>query len=62
MPSPSGYVQLTCPQCTAVSLCGPTELLARLRAAGMLRREKEPSSELVAELLATATDRFVCAK
>ena len=37
-------------------------MLARLRAAGMLRREKEPSAELVAELLSTATGRFICSE
>ncbi len=62
MASPNRYVQLTCPQCAAVSVCGPIEMLARLRAAGMLRREKEPSSELVAELLETAKGRFVCSQ
>ena len=35
-------------------------MLARLRELGMLRREKEASQELVAELFASAAGRMVC--
>jgi DNA-directed RNA polymerase subunit M/transcription elongation factor TFIIS len=62
MPLTPRYLQLVCRDCGAVSLCGPTEILARLRAAGMLRREKEPSWELISELLPKARDRFLCAQ
>jgi hypothetical protein len=58
--APTPYLQLTCSACGAVSVCGPTEILARLRAAGMLRREKEPSWELIAELLPGAAERLAC--
>jgi hypothetical protein len=35
-------------------------MLARLRELGMLRRDKDPSQDLVAELFASAADRMVC--
>jgi len=37
-------------------------MLARLRAVGMLRREKEPSWELLGELFASAAGRMTCPK
>jgi predicted RNA-binding Zn-ribbon protein involved in translation (DUF1610 family) len=35
-------------------------MLARLRELGMLRRDKDPSQDLVAELFASAAGRMVC--
>lgn len=60
MLNPSRFLQLRCPQCSATAVCGPDEMLARLRQAGSLRREKEPDLALVRELFLAAVPRFVC--
>ena len=54
------YMQLRCPQCFAVSLCGTEDMLSRLRRLGILRREKEPDVALVLELFRSAAGRFEC--
>lgn len=53
-------LQLRCPACGDTSVCGPVELLARIRAAGMLRKEAEPPWETVVALLPSAMQRMTC--
>ncbi len=60
MSTPSRRMRLICPQCAAGSVCGPQEMLQRLRSLGMLRREKEPDWDLVAELFRSAAGRLPC--
>ena len=54
----SRRMRLTCTACAACSTCGPAEMLQHLRSLGMLRREKEPDPDLVAELFRTAAGRW----
>ncbi|MEN1680121.1 MAG: TraR/DksA C4-type zinc finger protein [Planctomycetota bacterium] len=51
---------LTCPDCHFRTVCGADDLAARLRLVGLLRREKEPSEELIAELLPGAVGQMTC--
>ena len=60
MSTPSRPMRLVCPRCAASAVCGPQEILHRLRSLGMLRREKEPDGELVAELFRSAAARLRC--
>lgn len=60
MTARSPWMRVCCPRCSAAALCDVPQMLARLRELGMLRREKEASRELVAELFASAADRMVC--
>lgn len=62
MTTPPRIMQLTCDNCSEVSICGPAEVVSRLRSAGMFRREKEPDQILIAELLRHAADRLICAQ
>lgn len=54
--------RLICPHCAAGSVCGPQEMLEHLRSLGMLRREKEPELDLIAELFQSAAGRMTCDK
>lgn len=54
------YVQLTCRHCNATAVCGPDAVLRRLQAAGKLRRQKEPSPELVTEVLNASASTLRC--
>ena len=56
------FLQLQCPHCSARTVCGPEDMLARLRQAGMLRREKEPNVELVRELFLATAPRWPCSQ
>jgi predicted RNA-binding Zn-ribbon protein involved in translation (DUF1610 family) len=60
MTAPSFWKRVSCPRCAAASLCDLPQMLARLRDLGMLRRETEPSRELVAELFTSAAGRMIC--
>jgi len=60
MNSPPQRVCLTCPHCSANSVCGPEEMLLRLQSLGMLRREKQPDRDLVAELFRSSLARVTC--
>jgi predicted RNA-binding Zn-ribbon protein involved in translation (DUF1610 family) len=62
MPTPTRFIQLRCPQCSASVRCGPEDRLMRLRQAGLLRREKEPEAALVHELFLATAARFICAE
>jgi hypothetical protein len=52
--------QLTCKHCGWQSLCDLEEAVRRLRQAGLLRREREPRREVVAELLPGTAARMSC--
>jgi hypothetical protein len=60
MTANSLWMRSCCPRCSASSLCDFPQMLARLRNLGILRREKDPSPELVAELFVSAAGRMVC--
>lgn len=53
-------MELRCKHCSHIERCGSRQMLARLQAAGALRRTREPESELVLELFAATVDRFTC--
>ncbi len=46
----NGYFELACSACGSRELIGPLQMLDRLHAAGMLKRERDPDWELVGEL------------
>ena len=52
--------RLRCPACGWQKLCGPEDMLARLRALGMLRREAQPPLAMVLELLQAQLSRLRC--
>lgn len=52
--------QLACPDCGWRTVCGAADLATRLRLVGLLRREKEPSDELLAELVPGAAKLMTC--
>lgn len=60
MTDPS-YWELTCTACGQREVAGPLQMLERLRAAGMLKREKEPDWEVVRELFRTRSNVRRCA-
>lgn len=60
MSNPSRCLHLVCPRCAAGAVCGPQEMLRRLRSLGMLRRENEPEWDVVAELFRSAAARLRC--
>ena len=62
MPASSRWFRVTCSACCTTAFWGPEQVLARLRAVGMLRREKEPAWDLIIELFPTAAARLVCDK
>ena len=52
--------QLSCANCGWQTVCGCNDAIARLRIIGQLRREKDPSEDVVAELLVDAAPRMTC--
>jgi hypothetical protein len=56
------YFELTCSACGAREMIGPPQMLERLHAAGMLKREKEPDWELVRELFRSSATARRCEK
>jgi hypothetical protein len=52
--------ELTCRNCRWRTVCGRDDAIARLRIIGLLRRDREPDDELVAELLVEAAPRMTC--
>jgi DNA-directed RNA polymerase subunit M/transcription elongation factor TFIIS len=55
------YQDLVCAACGAREMLSEVDALARLRAAGLFKRAKDPEPELVAELLKTAAASWQCA-
>ncbi len=55
-------VVLSCPSCSAQQRLTDEQMLVRLQAQGMLRREKNLDLALVRELLTTAAEQFSCTK
>lgn len=53
-------LELVCPACQSVELCGPTQMLARLRSLSLLRRDNAPALDLLQELFRSSADRFTC--
>ncbi|MEM8866226.1 MAG: TraR/DksA C4-type zinc finger protein [Planctomycetota bacterium] len=51
---------LHCAECGWRTVAGAADLAARLRLVGQLRRDKDPSDELIAELLPSAAKRMTC--
>ena len=52
--------ELLCPQCDAAEVCGSTQMIARLRSVGVLRREADPPATLLAELFRHNATKFAC--
>lgn len=57
----SSELQLRCLICSHAEVVNPDGMLRRLQSVGKLRREKEPDSALLAELLRAAAGQLVCA-
>ena len=55
-------VVLSCPSCSAQQRLTDEQMLVRLQAHGMLRREKNLDFALARELLTTAAEQFCCTK
>ena len=53
-------MELRCTHCSHIERCGSSQMLARLQAAGALRRTREPEQGLVLELFIATVDRFSC--
>jgi hypothetical protein len=53
-------LELVCPVCQATELCGPSQMLARMRTISILRREAKPESSLIVELFRCSADKFTC--
>lgn len=51
---------LTCDGCGWRTVSGKDDLASRLRLVGLLRREKDPGEDLIAELLPEAASRMTC--
>ena len=51
---------LKCPRCQKEEYVGLSQAVQRLATVGMLKRQKEPSSELILELLQSARTQFAC--
>ncbi len=54
--------QLRCPSCERTSICGPEEMLQRLRDVGMLRRQAEPDWPMIIELVNNQVDSLKCSE
>lgn len=54
------FFRVSCPRCGATQTCGPEQMVMRLRTLGMLRREKEPTPDLLVELFCAAAERLRC--
>lgn len=52
--------EIRCPNCQWRTVCGSADLAIRLRLIGLLRRDKEPSDEILIELLNDAAPRMTC--
>jgi len=56
------YLELRCPACSATELCGPDEVVHRLRAAGKLRGDgRVPEPEIIDELFRAVVPALRCA-
>ena len=53
-------LELVCPACGAEELCGPAQMLARLRSIGQLRREIQPDPQFTHELFRNSVEKFAC--
>jgi hypothetical protein len=53
---------LTCSACQHKTLCDELQLAARLRTVGMLRREAEPSYDMIDALVLDASRKMACDK
>ncbi len=51
---------LTCRKCRFTQRCGPTLMMERLADIGMMKRDADPSLELLLELVRSAADRLHC--
>lgn len=51
---------LTCNTCGWRTVCGPGEIVSRLRLVGLLRRDGDPDEEILAALLPEAAERMTC--
>ena len=51
-------LQLHCRTCHWRTVCGPGDAASRLRLIGLLRRDKDPQEQVLAELLVDAAPRM----
>lgn len=61
MARPTYSVYLQCSGCENVEFADADQLLARLRKMGMMRRDAEPSNDLIKEMVERMCDGFKCA-
>lgn len=54
------HFELYCPTCRARLELGPTLMLTKLQQVGMVRRDSEPTSDLLLELFRHKIDSFSC--
>jgi len=60
MSSTPRWIDLKCPHCTWSELHGPTEIVRRLRGAGLLRSNSDATREELFELLRGVAGRLIC--
>ena len=53
-------LELVCSQCQEVELCGPAQMLARLRSLSLLRRDAQPDPAVLTELFRCSASKFAC--
>lgn len=51
---------LSCIACGWRTVCGPADIVSRLRLVGLLRRDADPDEEILAALLPEAAGRMTC--
>lgn len=52
--------EINCRNCKWRTVCGRDDAIARLRIIGLLRRDREPDDDVVAELLVESAPRMTC--
>lgn len=52
--------EINCRNCKWRTVCGRGDAIARLRIIGLLRRDREPDDDVVAELLVESAPRMTC--
>ena len=54
------FYEVTCSNCGHSEVCGPQQMLSRLRDGGMFKREKDPDPVLVQELFVARATEMSC--
>lgn len=56
----STELELVCPACGSAERCADSQMLARLRSLGLMRRDAKPDPGMVRELFRSSANRFSC--